>query len=331
MRLVVLLSSAATVSASHTTVHLIAAALARGHAVRVVEPWDLDLDERGRVQLRAFVLDGLAPDRQALVELLQSRSAPRRLVAANDHDVMLLRVNPLDTAVLALAQIAQRAGLRVLNNPVGLLGTTHKSWLAALPPDVPRPRTIVTRSPAVAARFASQERQGVVVKPARASGGRGVGLVHGDPDELAPAFDAASRAGDGWVVVQAYLSEADAGEKRLLWLDGELVGGYLRVRSAGDFRHNLRRGAQPQPTDVNDADRRAVVAVTPHLRSAGVWFAGLDLIGGKLVEVNVLNPGGAHFTTIFEGVAVGERLVVALESLPPLSAADYQRGRESLG
>lgn len=329
MRLVVLVSSVASVSASHTTIHLLAAALARGHAVRVVEPWDIDLDERGRVQLRAFVLDGLGPDREALVETLRMRSAPRRTVAANDHDVLLLRVNPLDTAVVAFAQLAKRAGLRVLNDPDGLLATTHKSWLASLPPEVPRPRTVVTRSGAVAERFATTERGGVVVKPARASGGRGVGLVRDGLGELASAFDAASRAGDGWVVVQAYIPEADEGEKRLLWLDGELIGGYRRLRAPGDFRHNLRRGASPEAAEVDDADRRAVAALDPHLKRAGVWFAGIDLIGGRLVEVNVLNPGGAHFTTLLGGVAVGERLAVALERLGAAPAPDYQRGLEA--
>jgi glutathione synthase len=329
MRLVVLLSSAASVSDSHTTAHLLSAALARGHAVRVVEPWDIDVDERGRVQLRAFILDGMDPDRVALAEALRARAPVRRTVAANDHDVLCLRINPLDTAVLAFAQLAKRAGLRVVNDPDGLLVATHKSWLASLPADVPRPRGVVTRSLAVAERFASGERGGVVVKPARASGGRGVGLVRGGEGELASALDAASRAGDGWVVVQAYLPEAAAGEKRLLWLDGELIGGYLRMRPPGDFRHNLRRGATPEPCEVDAADRAAVRALDPHLRRAGVWFAGLDLIGGRLVEVNVLNPGGAHFTTVLGGLPVGERLVGALEALGSPSGTDYQSRGET--
>jgi glutathione synthase len=330
MRLAVLVSSVAGVAATHTTAHLVAAALARGHAVRLVEPWDLDLDERGRVQLRAFVLDGMGLDRLGLVEVLRTRSAPRRTVAANDHDALLLRVNPIDTTVVAFAQLAQRAGLRVLNDPDTLLATTHKSWLASLPEEVPRPRTLVTRSLAVAGQFARTERGGVVVKPARASGGKGVGWVQGAADELQPAFEAASRAGDGWVVVQAYLPEATDGEKRLLWLDGELVGGYRRVRAPGDFRHNLRRGGLPEATEVDDADRMVVAALAPHLRRCGVWFAGLDLIGGKAVEVNVLNPGGAHFTTLLGGVSVGERLVAALEGLGPRVAPDYQRRSEML-
>lgn len=316
MRLVVLLSNVAAASPTHTTVHLITAALARGAAVRVVEPWDLEMDERGRLQLRAFLLDDHPADREAVVATLRARSAPRRTVEALSHDVLLLRVNPIDTAVVAFAQLARQAGLAVVNDPDALFRTTHKAWLAGLGPEVPRPTTVVTRSLASAQQFASVHRD-VVLKPGRACGGRGVGLVRGPGQELADRFTAAADAGDGWVIVQSYLPEAEAGEKRLLWLDGELLGGYLRRRAAGEFRHNLKVGGVPEPCTVDDADRRAVAALGPHLRREGVWFAGIDLIGGRVVEVNVLNPGGAHHTTALGGVDVGERLAMALERLVP--------------
>lgn len=314
MRLVVLVSNVATASPTHTTVHLLSAALARGAAVRVVEPWDLEVDERGRLQLKAFILDDHPSDRESIVATLHARSAPRRMVEALAHDVLLLRVNPIDTAVVAFAQLVRRAGLAVVNDPDALFRTTHKGWLAGLPPDVPRPLTLVTRSLASAQRFASQHRD-VVLKPGRACGGRGVGLAHGPGQDLADRFSAATDAGDGWVIVQQYIPEAEDGEKRLLWLDGELIGGYLRRRAPGEFRHNLKVGGQPEPCTIDDADRRAVAALSPHLRREGVWFAGIDLIGGRVVEVNVLNPGGAHHTTQFGGIEVGERLVDALVRL----------------
>ncbi len=311
MRLVVVLSNVAAASPTHTTIHLLAAALARGAAVRVVEPGDLELDERGRLQLRAFVLDGHPPDRQALAETLRTRAAPRRTVEALSHDVMVLRVNPIDTAVVALAQLAQRAGLCVRNDPDALFRTTHKSWIASLPPDVPKPTTVVTRSLATAQQFASVHGT-VVVKPGRACGGRGVALCRGPGADLADGFSAALEAGDGWVVVQRYLAAAVEGEKRLLWLDGQVVGGYRRQRPPGEFRHNLKLGGVPEACDVDDADHAALAALGPHLAREGVWFAGVDLIGGNVVEVNVLNPGGAHFTTELAGVAVGEALVASL-------------------
>ncbi len=312
MRLVVLVSSTVSASVTHTTMHVVAAALARGDAVRLVEPWDLEIDERGRLQLRAFVLDGHSPDRESIVATLHARTAPRRSVEALSHDVMLLRVNPIDTAVVAFAQLAAKAGLLVLNDPDALLRTTHKAWLASLPPDVPRPLTLVTRSLASAERFAATSRDGLVVKPGRACGGRGVGLVQRAQDGLAERFQEAAKAGDGWVIVQAYLPEAAEGEKRVLWLGGDVLGGYLRRRADGDFRHNLRLGGVPEACELTALEMAALGALGPHLRREGVWFAGVDLIGGRIVEVNVLNPGGAHFTTLLGGVPVGERLMEQL-------------------
>ncbi len=308
------ISGAGGVQPTHTTVHLLAAAREAGWAVRVVEPTDFDIDERGRVQLRAFVLDELPPDRDLIVARLRARDLERRQLEASTLDVLVLRVNPLDTAVVAMAQLVAAAGVAVVNDPAALVRTTHKSWLASLPPEVPRPLGIVTRSRAAAERFASGVPGGLVLKPARSSGGRGVHLLRGRAARrgLEGAFAAAAEAGDGYVVVQAYLPEAAMGEKRLLWLDGELVGGYLRRRAPGEFRHNLKHGAEPAPCDVTRAEREAVGALTPHLLHERIWLAGIDVIGARIVEVNVLNPGGAHFTSAFSGREVGPRLVESL-------------------
>ncbi len=308
------ISGAGGVQPTHTTVHLICAAREAGWAVRIVEPTDFDIDERGRVQLRAFVLDELPPNRDLIVARLRARDLDRRQLEASSLDVLVLRVNPLDTAVVAMAQLVVAAGVTVVNDPGALVRTTHKSWLASLPPEVPRPRGIVTRSRAAAERFASGVTGGLVLKPARSSGGRGVQLLRGRAARrgLEGAFAAAADAGDGYVVVQAYLVEASMGEKRLLWLDGEIIGGYLRRRAPGEFRHNLKLGAEPAPCDVTRAEREAVAALTPYLLRERIWLAGIDVIGARIVEVNVLNPGGAHFTSAFSGREVGPRLVESL-------------------
>ena len=78
-----------------------------------------------------------------------------------------------------------------------------------------------------------------------------------------------------------------------------LLGGYLRVRAPGEFRHNLRLGAEPAPCPPDPRDEVVIRALAPHLEAAGVWFAGIDVIDGCVVEVNTLNPGGIHFTATF--------------------------------
>ena len=298
---------------THTTVHLLAAAVQGGAQVRVIESGDFEIDERGRIVARAFCLDGAPAEREALAAALAEGSLPRRTIQAESLDALVLRVNPIDTSVVAMAQLLASRDVAVFNSPFAMLRTTHKSWLATLPAAVPRPKTLVTRSGSTAWTFSLAQGDGVVVKPARSSGGRGVSLVRDRSEsEFGIAFSSAAGAGDGLVVVQAYLPAAQHGEKRLLWLDGALVGGYLRQRAPGEFRHNLGLGAEPLPCQVTDAERSAVASLGPHLAAEGIWFAGIDMIGERIIEVNVLNPGGAHFTSAFSGLPVGQLLFDAL-------------------
>jgi glutathione synthase len=316
VRIGIALSNAAVAAATHTTVHLAEAALARGHAVRVFEPWDFEVDPRGRLRGRAHLFDTPA-SRDEIVAALKGRTAIRRNVEVDRLDVLLLRGNPLDLAVIGFAQLAAAAGVRVYNDPYALLRTSHKAWVATLD-GVPKPRTIVTRSRATIECFSSDCRDGVVVKPARSCGGKGVTVLRGRHHrQLDAAVEAAAKLGDGYVVVQAYVPAAALGEKRLLWLDGGWIGGYLRQRAPGELRHNLKNGATPVPTPLTDEDHALALALTPHLRRDGVWFAGVDVIGGLVIEVNTLNPGGVYWSEQFSQPDIAQRLVASLEREAP--------------
>ncbi len=318
MRIGIVLSNAAAAAPTHTTVHLAQVALARGHAVRILEPWDLEVDPRGRLRGRAHLFD--APcSREELVAALHGRTAIRRNVEVDRFDVLLLRGNPLDLAVIGFAQLAAAAGVRVLNDPNALVRTSHKAWVATLE-GVPRPRTIVTRSRATIECFASDCAEGVVLKPARSCGGKGVTVMRGRRRTgLDAAIEAAVRHGDGYVVVQEYVPAAVFGEKRLLWLDGAFVGGYLRQRAPGELRHNLKNGATPMPSPLTESDHALAAALTPHLVRDGIWFAGVDAIGDLVIEVNTLNPGGVYWSEQFSRPDIAHRLVASLEraATPP--------------
>ena len=313
MRLGIAITRASSLDATWTTACLAEAALARGHALRLVEPWDFEVDGTGRLVARAHAFDE-PMSRELLCEHLRNRTARRRYLEVATLDVLLLRINPIDLAVLGYASLAAREGVLVLNTPETLIKTSHKSYLAHLD-GVPRPKTLVTRSLATTLAFCVELESGIILKPARASGGRAVSRV-GRRDEraLERAFYEASRAGDGYVVVQEYLAEAAEGEKRLLWLDGDLLGGYLRRRAPGQLAHNLKRGGQPEPCQLLESEHDLIRSVTPHLKSDGVWFAGIDVIGGRVIEINTLNPGGVHMVQAFTGSKLAASMVAWLEA-----------------
>ena len=313
MRLGIAITRASSVDTTWTTACLAEAALSRGHALRLVEPWDFEIDGTGRLVARAHAFDEPL-SREAICEQLQQRTARRRYLEVAGLDVLLLRINPIDLAVLGYASLAARQGVLVLNTPETLIKTSHKSYLAQLD-GVPRPKTLVTRSLATTMAFSQDLATGCILKPARASGGRAVSRVQRtDERRLERAFYEASRAGDGYVVVQEYLPAAEQGEKRLLWLDGDLLGGYLRRRAPGELAHNLKRGGQPEPCQLTESEHALIRTITPHLKADGVWFAGIDVIGGHVVEINTLNPGGVHLVQAFTGSDLAAPMVAWLEA-----------------
>lgn len=315
MRIAFAISRAASVDETWTTVHLAREALARGWVVRFVEPWDLEVDPLGRILARAHAFDRPC-SAEDLAVALSTRQAPRRYVELDRVDLLLLRAAPFDLSVLTFGAMVKARGVPVVNDPDGLVRVTSKAWLASLS-GVPIPPTLVTRSRASCHLFAQQQQDGVVLKPARGSGGRQVTVVYrAEPDAVDAAFDEAREGGDGYVVVQAYLPEAEDGEKRLVWLDGAVVGGYLRRRAPGEFRHNLKRGGQAEPTDISTADRALGRSLAPHLLRAGVRLAGVDVIGGRVIEVNALNPGGAFHADRLAGTRLGSLILDRLTQRP---------------
>ena len=311
------ITRARSIDATWTTVHLARAALERGATVRFIEPWDFEVDRRGRVLARTHAFDQ-PTDAETIAASLSERTAERRYADVGRLDLLLLRAAPLDPAIFAFAELAKERGVRVVNDPAGMLRVTHKAWLASLP-GVRVPPAVVTRSRSSAQVFYASQPTGVVVKPARGSGGKAVGrVVPRRRAELERAFDEAAAHGDGYVVVQRYLPEAEEGEKRLVWLDGVAVGGYLRVRAPGEFRHNLKRGATAESTEITATDHALVEGLSGHLLRAGIRLAGLDIIGGWLIEVNVLNPGGAYHTDRLSGTQLADQILTRL--IRPLGA-----------
>jgi glutathione synthase/RimK-type ligase-like ATP-grasp enzyme len=305
-----LVRSTASLTDRWTTVHWIAAALKAGHRAWILENRDVAVADR-RWTARAFVLDGPLSAGE-VAHRLTRRTAPRRRIALDRLDVLLLRHTPLDTTVLALGLALQQAGVTLVNPPAGQLLVAHKSWLAAQ--DLPTPETLVTGSLGDAMVF-HQRVGALVVKPDRGSGGSGVQTVDaGDLRGLEAAFHAA-RGPLGRAVLQERLRGTE-GERRLLWCDGEILGGYVRQAGPGDFRHNLRQGATPHPHTVDDDDRAFGPLLAPLLAPLGIRFAGLDVLHGRLLEVNAVNPGGTVYADALNGTRLGRAVVERLLAAP---------------
>lgn len=274
------------------TVGLVAAAQDLGVAVRVCTPEDLSV-VAGRARATATPVT-LGPrhrgaDHRWLVSTPWWHDGqPQAIDVADAVQLVLLRIDPpVDDRYLRtthLLDLVASAGTRVVNHPAGIRAVQEK--LVALHFPELCPATLVSADPAEVRRFVARH-GAAVVKPVDGFGGLDVWLLRDDGAARALA-DSATGGGRRHVVAQEYLPAVREGNKRLFLLDGEVLGAVLRRPDEADFRI----GAPCSVAPVDDADRRIVGAVAPLLRRHGIAMAGLDVIDGRLIEVNVTCPGG---------------------------------------
>ncbi len=290
-----------------------------GREVWVCQPEDRSVAD-GRVAAVAQRLR-LAPrlrgaDHRWLVDTQWYDVLERRtLDVAADVDVTLLRIDPpVDERYLHttyLLDLVEWRGGRVANRPAGIRAL-HEKLLALRFPAL-CPETVVTSDAAVLREFVA--RVGVaVLKPVDGFAGLDVWLVRDDDSALSLA-DSATRGGRRHVIAQAYLADVECGNKRLFLLDGEIVGSVLRRPSTTDFRIGPPVAVAPLDAD----DLAIAAALRPLLAEHGIALAGVDVIAGRLIEVNVTCPGGMHKTDALLGTDLSGAVMRRLLTRLPLS------------
>jgi glutathione synthase len=181
-----------------------------------------------------------------------------------------------------------------------------------------RPRTLISRDRREITEFVHELGDAAVLKPLQGSGGASVFMVTGDEaPNLNQMIDAISR--DGYVVAQEALPEAADGDVRLFVMNGEplrlgkVYAAFRRVNTGPDLRSNMHVGGKARRVKVTDAMLAACDAARPKLIADGMFLVGLDIVGDKLMEVNVFSPGGLGTCEKLYGVNFADAVVAALE------------------
>lgn len=288
---------------AQTTTRLIEACIQRGDAVVVTDVFSLSVSSPRELRAQAVVLDRTEDASRAQI-CRAANTRKRRLVQLADHEVIMLRTSPgRDIAhawahqlALEVAHLATGKGINVVNNPVALRRASSKLYGACLPPKV-TPATLVTLSYDEAKEFVAELGQPAVIKPLLGSQGRDVFLIDGpDHPNLRQMCELLGRT--GYFLVQEFLPAASEGDMRVIILDGEIltVGGsecvVRRVPHANEFRSNVALGARAHPGTLTDTQRANAKRVGKIIHRDGIRFAGLDVIGDHIVEVNVYSTGG---------------------------------------
>ncbi len=306
-----------------SNVGLLAAVRAEGAAAWVCTPEDLAvvggrLLARGRrVELHPRSRRG---DHRWHVQAPWFEELEQRVLdVADDVALLLLRLDPpVDARYLRttyLLDVAVTAGVPVLNRPAGVREVQEKLFILRFPALCPP--TVVTADPLRIDEFLRTHGD-AVVKPVDGFAGIDVWLLRREDHNLVSLIESATALGSRHVVVQQYLPASAHGNKRLFVLDGEIVGAVNRVPSREDFRI----GPPSAPAAPDERDREIVGVLAPELARSGIALAGLDVIGGHLIEVNVTCPGGMHKTdallgTDLSGVIVRRLLRHTTEGVLP--------------
>ncbi len=215
-------------------------------------------------------------------------------IELGELDVILMRKDPpFDMEFVYTTYIldrAQLAGALVVNAPQALRDMNEKAYTAWFPDCTPL--TLVTRSmPEMKAFLAKHER--IVVKPLDGMGGRSIFVIKKGDNNANVILETLTDYGQRFAMAQVYIPEITLGDKRILLIDGEAVPYALaRIPTGDDNRGNIVAGASTKGQELSDADRRICERVGPVLRDHGVVFAGIDVIGDYMTEVNVTSPTG---------------------------------------
>lgn len=270
-----------------STLAMLWEAAARDYLIYYIELKDLFLRD-GRPFAQARLLQ-VFQNESAWFAFKESKTIPLDALA-----IILMRKDPPfnEQYIYAtyLLEFAQRAGTMVVNRPQALRDANEKLFAAYFPQC--SPPTLVTQSQDQLKAF-WREHQDIVCKPLNTMGGTSVFRLREDEVNANVILETLTQNQTNFIMAQQFIPEIKAGDKRIMLIDGEPIPyALVRLPQGDDWRGNLNAGAKGIVEPLSARDRFICEEVGPHLKSRGLYFVGLDIIGDYLTEINVTSPTG---------------------------------------
>ncbi|MBD2083315.1 glutathione synthase [Leptolyngbya sp. FACHB-17] len=208
-------------------------------------------------------------------------------------DAVFMRTDPpVNTAYLYATYILDYIDptkTKVINSPSGIRAANEKMYALQFTEAIPE--TIVTQEKRVILQFLEQQGT-AVLKPLGGKAGEGILFLQSGDRNLNSMIEISTQQGTLPIMVQTYLPQAKDGDKRIILLNGEPIGAVNRIPTGNEFRGNMAVGGRSAQTDITDREREICTQLAPTLQKDGLFFVGIDVIGGYLTEVNVTSPTG---------------------------------------
>jgi glutathione synthase len=223
-----------------------------------------------------------------------------------EMDAVFMRTDPpVDVAYLYTTYILDcldPAKTLVVNSPSGLRAANEKmfalqfaEWMTA---------TIVSRDKAVIRQFV-ETHGAAVLKPLGGKGGEGILFLTPDDRNFNSLIEVSTGKNLEPLMIQKFLPAAKDGDKRIILLNGQPLGAVNRIPTGREFRGNMAVGGRSERVDITDREYQMCTEIAPKLQAAGLYFVGIDVIGGYLTEVNVTSPTGIREIDRLNNVSLG--------------------------
>ena len=300
-----------------TSIALMEAAQLKGHHILITQIEQLTI-----VKGRAYAL--LTPVKLIPVKLVDQHyviaqqwyelDTPQWL-ALEEMDIVWMRKDPpVDTAYLYatyILDLVDPSKTKVLNRPDGLRNANEKIY--ALQFSSLMPETIVTQDHRVISDFVKAHGE-AILKPLNGKGGEGIlYLCEGDRN-INSLIEISTKKNKEPVMVQSYLPAAVEGDKRIIILNGEPIGAINRVPHGGEFRGNMAVGGKVTKIEITEREYDICSQMSAKFHADGLYFVGIDVIGGYLTEVNVTSPTGVREIDRFNNTLLGLKVMEWLEN-----------------
>jgi glutathione synthase len=313
--------------ARYTTIRLGMTATNRGHDVWFIDVGDLayDLDDFIKAHGRRAAGKQYKSSETYFKDLISNNKSRCEKISIETLDILFLRNDPsiegegrgwAKNVGINFGRIASKHGVIVLNDPNGLSKASNKMYYQQLPEEV-RLKTIITRNRDEIKAFAKKQKK-IVLKPLAGSGGKNVFLVSSkDIGNINQIIDTVSR--EGYVIAQEYAPLAANGDIRLFLMNGmplRIKGKYaafLRKNLSGDIRSNVQAGANSEHAVIDQGILKVAEIIRPKMVQDGMFLVGIDIVGDKILEVNVFTPGGLGKASSLQGVNFMSAVIKALE------------------
>ena len=289
-----------------TTAYLMFEAWKRKHDVYVMGVGDFSFSNNEKLSINSTYVskNSEADGPQSYLDLLQGEKAKQQRILATGLDVLFIRNNPTEEgssrqwaeqAGVAFGRMMQQEGVLVLNDAYALSNAfIDKLYFEELPSEI-KPESLITRKKEEILEFFESHKKKMVLKPLEGSGGRDVYLIDKNEKNLNQIIE--NIISQGYVIAQEFMPEANE-DVRVLLLNGQVMekegkyGIIRRVSGEGEFRSNFAQGGSADKSPLTEGIKKVVDVVAPKLIKDGLFFVGLDVVKDKLLEINVLSPGG---------------------------------------